>query len=818
MIGVFLFVADGESASLRGQVVDAVTGNPVADVNVSVSGSPAGAATNLDGRFVIEGLDEKKEFELVVSRLNYSTLKIRAIAGEALVKITLHPVEITLGEVTVKSGGNIADKTPGAFTAIGSRAVKESNAVAEPPLLALRTPNATFFNWGGHTLGAMHFRLRGFDSNRLTVSVNGIPMNDPEDHTVYWQDTPDFLSNTHDVQIERGVSSFLTAPSGIGGGMNLFTSDVVATRQSELGLFWGGYNTQRRTFQYRSGLVDEKYNFTGRFSKASSDGFRDHSAVDEWSYFLAATRFGANSVHTLNVYGGQEISDLSYTALEQSVLDTNRIWTPEANRDVGWDGERDEFKQPHYILRSKYRFNPHLEYEGSLFWIEGTGFYEQFRSGRDFAEYGLTPYDFIEDSDGDGILDTTTIDETDLIRRKHVDKTQFGWQPRLNWQLTEETSLTAGLELRNYRSEHTNRVMWARSLSGGIQPQHIYNSWDMTKGYLGISGNLTHRMTDDLTFNGGVEVRTISQKVNQDQMGIFHGYSFKRDWTFVNPRVGGTFSLNERTSIYASLAVSGREPFEAQELNPDNPYDTVKTVDPERMTDFELGVRHRLSSLEIGMNFYALFFTDEIVNTGRWDSNIEELELANAPTSRHLGLEVDAVLKTPFEGLKISGDIAFDHSTFGAFQYHYIDEILPDWSPVEQTENVEGNPIPLTPGYVANLRGEYNRGSISGELSLHSVGRQYLDPLGNDKWSLEPYTLMNATLGYRMEAFGGGVKLSFSALNLLDREYNGYGWTETVWPNSDNNGNPQSPLTGRYRAKFIPAMGRMLTAGVTLEF
>ncbi len=814
LLAVSFLCGAAHAAMLRGQVVDAETGNPIADASITIAGSPSGSATNLDGRFQIDGLIEGEDIRLKVTRLNYVPLTLTAKPGGASVRVELEPIGIALGEVVIRQGRSVTEKTPGAFTAIGSGTVKESNSVVEPPFLAMRVPNATFFNWGGHTLGATHIRIRGFDSNRLTVSVNGIPINDPEDHNVYWQDTPDFLSNTHDVQVERGVSSFLTAPSGIGGGMNLSTSDVVATRQTELGLYWGDYNTRRRTFLYRSGLVDEKYNFTGRFSRASSDGYRDHSAVDEWSYFLAATRYDENSVHTLNVYGGQEVSDLSFTAIAQSVIDTNRTWTPEANHGVGWDGERDDFQQPHYILRSKWRVSPSFEVEEALYWIEGSGYYEQYRGRQNLKDYGLKYLDINDD----GVIDTVHADVTDLIRRKHVDKTQFGWLPKVNWKLSAETEVNAGLELRLYTSDHTNRVMWARNIPVGISPQHAYNTWDMTKDYLGFSGNVSHKMTPQLSVNGGVEIRQINQSIDQGRMGTYQGYRFQRGWVFVNPRAGVNLALNEQSSLYASVAMAGREPFVSQELNADNPKDTVKTIDPEQMTDVELGVRHRVGAIEFGANVYALFFTNEITYTGRWDGTTEELQFVNAPTSRHLGIEFDLVWATPVEGLKVSGDLGLDRSTFGAFKYNYIDEIGANWSPVQSAVNVEGNPIPMTPNFVFNLRGRFDAGGLNAELAVHSVARQYLDPLGDEEWSLDPYSLLNATLGYHFKAYGLGCRLSLNVLNLLDSEYNGFGWTETVWPDSDANGNPLAPLSGRYFPMYIPAMGRMVVGGLRIEF
>jgi iron complex outermembrane receptor protein len=803
---------------LRGQVIDAQTGVPIPSANVKLAGERSSTTTNLDGIFTIDGLHGTIH-TIEITHISYYPLEYEIYLPSPLMKFELQPRSITMQEVIATTGRGERGKTPGALTNIDSRSVERANAVTEPPFLAMKIPNATFFNWDGATLGPTHLRIRGFDSNRLAISVNGVPINDPEDYNVYWQDTPDFLSNTHDIQVESGVSSFAAAPAGIGGGVNLVTSDAVAKRQAELGLHWGTFNTTRRTALYRSGLVDEKYNFTGRVSHSASDGYRDHSAVEEWAYFFAATRYGPHSITTLNVYGGQEVSDLSYTAVEMSVLDTNRTWTPEANRDVGWDGERDDFKQPHNILRSEWRITPDLKLEQALFWIQGTGYYEQFKHDRDMTEYGLSPY-IRHDSTGAA----ETVDETDLIRRKHVDKDQIGWMPKIHWRFDELTDMNFGLELRHYYSDHFGRVMWAREFLGSSVPQARYYSWNMTKDYAGVSGQIQRRLNDRLRVFAGLEVRTISQEIDQQAMGIYNGYKFGNDWSFINPRVGASFAVNSATDIYASLAMAGREPTIDQLLNGDNPFDQpklsrygYKEIEPERMTDFEFGARRRVGNFDTGVNFYLLFFNDEIVNTGRYDPVLGELERTNAPTSRHLGLELDASWKAPVEGLRLTGDLSLDNSTLGEFTYHYVDSIDRNWNYVDETINASGNQIPMTPQYVFNLRANYMRAYFDAELGLHSVSRQFLDPRGDDLWSLEPYSLLNATVGYRLSVGGWNCRASLNILNLLDNEYESFGWTETIDPPTDSNGDYILPATNRYVPKFIPAAGRMIKGGLTFE-
>lgn len=819
-LAVLLILTAGvaSAAPLAGQVLDAATGNPIADANVTVAGGIGGASTDLAGGFRIEGLEEGRSYDLTISHVSYETFDGGATAGGGFYWFHLKPASIRLTEVVVSAGRGVPGKTPGALTNIDHRAVEASNSVLEPPLLASLIPNATAFNWGGLTLGPTHLRIRGFDSNRLSVSVNGVPLNDPEDHNVYWQNTPDFLSNTHDLQVERGVSNFASGPAGVAGGLNVVTSDAVAKRETALGLQWGDYGTERRTFLYRSGLVEHQYNFTGRFSRVKSDGYRDHSAATEWSYFLAATRYDPNVVTNLEVYGGEEVTDLNFEAVEKSILDANRTYNKNANYGKNYDGEKDHFQQPHYVLRNKWRLTPKVEVEEALFWIQGSGYYEQFRVGRKFADYNMTTFSHFDDTNDDGAIDTILVTRTDIIRRKYVDKDQIGWRPRLTWKVSDATEVGAGLELRRYKSDHYGRVVWASALPPGVTPDHEYYRWKGQKDYSGVSGSLHHHLNEQLSLNAGLEVRRVTYSVDQKKNSSFTGYSYDTDWTFVNPRVGASYALNPQTDLYLSLAMAGREPIDEQLLDADNPKDKPKfpeygytEVKPERMSDIEIGGRHRMGDVEVGGNVYVMLFTDEIVATGQYVESLDLLTVTNAPTSQHLGIELDGLWRTPVEGLKLTGDISLDQSTFGDFTYHYVDSIDANWSYIDVPVKAKGNRIPMTPSYVANIRASYEWGRLSLGLNWHAVSKQYLDPREDDRWSLDPYSLLGASIGCKVPLQSLALDLSMNGYNLLDTQFEPFGWTETIDPVGD------PPVSGRYLPKFIPAAGRTIMGGVTLR-
>ena len=836
IVVILQFVLCGLAGALtiEGQVVDIVTQNPVSDATVEVIGytnlAPVSTKTtpgshqfdmtNLAGRFSIDVGDLPGKYTLAISHVSYKSQQVETITDDKLLKVELTPEVWELSEVVVSTGRGTPGRSPGALTNIDRKLVEISYGAQDVPMLTSEVPSATAFSWSGSDVGASEISIRGFSSDRIVATVNGVPVNDPEDHGLYWQDTPDFLSNTYDIQVERGVSSFIAGPAGIGGGMNLVTSDAVSRRELNLTLQTGCFNTQRQTLSYRSGIINKRYNMTGRFSRVTSDGYRDHTSSEMWSYFLAATRFDPNMVTQLQIYGGQEEMDAYWWGVDKNTLEQNRkanysAWYNEYHEEYFWDpvveydGERDFFQQPHFMLHNRWRLTDNLELKQSLFWIKGDGYYEEYKPSRKFAEYNIAPFDVIRDDDDDGDLDTVTVDRTDLIRRKYVDKDQIGWLPRLEWRVTPQTRAELGIERRGYRGDHWGKVIWAQQLPEGTNPQHEWYRWVGDKDYSGSYVNLNHDLTTRIHLNGGVQVRSVTYRVEQEQIGAFNGYKYDLNWLFVNPRIGASMHVDDNTRIYASFAGAGREPVDDQIYDADNPEDIPKVtefgqheIDPEYMWDAELGIRRDFDNIKTGINLYGMFFTNEIVKLG-FSSELDEEVFDNAPTSRHIGIEIEVKWQEPVPGFTLSGNLSLGQATLGDYEIDHVAGVDDNWNPIIETVNLKGNRIALFPDVIANVRATYSLPQLTFSVHARHVGKQFMDNREDDDAALDPYTVLDATLVMHFIQLdtGGGIDLELRGMNLSDEEYEPYGVVDVEY------GTPY----------YVPAAGRRYLAGITVK-
>ena len=817
--------------SISGQLIDSDTGNPVGDATIRYhngAGENSYRTSNMAGIFEFEVSDLVRVYMFEISHVAYQTLTVEILSTNMFHTIKLHPATSILSEVVVSSGRGIVGQSPGAFSNLSSTKLDLLYSSQDPPMVVSEIPGATSYSMSGSDVGAAEIRIRGFGQDRISANVNGVPINDPEDHNIYWQNTPDFLSNTYDIQIERGVSSFTAGPAGIGGGLNLLTSDAGSKREFAISMQSGSYDTQRRTLSFRSGIIDEKYNFTGRFSRVTSDGYRDHTSSDMWSYFLAVTRFDANMITRVQLYGGQQEMDAYWWGLDKDLLAENRranfsaknkdymgeYYGDWGERTIDYDGERDFFEQPHYMIHNQWRISSSVELDQSVFLIQGSGFYEEWKVNRKFAEYNIAPFEALRDENGDGNYEQVTISRSDLIRRKYVEKDQIGWLPTVKAEISSDTDMELGFEIRKFESDHWGKVMWAAALPESIEPQHEWYHWYGDKNYFGGYGNLTHDFNNKLTLNAGLQIRQVEFSVDQRIMGAFvDGYNYNVDWTFVNPRLGLSYQLDPSTSFYFSFAGAGREPMDDQILDPDNPKDKPKLsqfgleeVNAEQMWDIEIGTRHNhqgsYGDLSMGINAYGMFFTDEIIQIG-FSSEHDTEVFDNVPSSTHIGLELDGKWQNGLPGLTLSGNISYGRAIIGDYQVDYAVGVDEYWDPIYETVNVKGNRMALFPDLIANLRATYIIGNGTISFNIQHVGKQYMDNREDENAVLNAYTVLDGTLIFQINSSTyGGLDLEIRGMNIIDTEYEPFGIVDVEY------GTPY----------YVPAAGRRYLAGFKLKF
>jgi len=103
------FILAAQNRTISGYIINAETEDPVAGVNVFVSGSVRCANSGPDGYFELSGLSENIR-EVIFSHVSFQTL-IYPLSGKSFdmeLTVMLKPVTLQLGKVAMKE---IIDKT-----------------------------------------------------------------------------------------------------------------------------------------------------------------------------------------------------------------------------------------------------------------------------------------------------------------------------------------------------------------------------------------------------------------------------------------------------------------------------------------------------------------------------------------------------------------------------------------------------------------------------------------------------------------------------------------------------------------------------------
>ena len=713
--------------------------------------------------------------------------------------------------------------TPVTFENIEREEVDERYWMQDLPMFLKGNTSINAYSESGSSVGYSYLTIRGFDQRRISILINGIPQNDPEDHQVYWVDISDITSSVEDIQIQRGIGTALYGASSIGGVVNVKTIDFFKRKFFNLSGGYGSYESKRLSMEYSSGSLEGGLGFYGKLSKIKTEGYRDLSWSDHWSYFLSAGKiFGKDAVLKINAYGSPIRNHLAYLGADRASIDGKITGNKLTDRKVNYltyPDETDNYFQPHFEL--VFNFQPSKDlYIGNTFsYINGNGFFNTFfpvSYGYDLPYFNLSPF-FVNDSsvynssyykrNEDGTLYFEkgrgyVIERSDIVSRLTVNNNTYGWFPQVILKHNgDRGSFAAGGELRLHMSEHFGEVKFGDALPQGTQPEHMYYFYNGHKITASIYANENYQLTDKL--NGLIGLQYVYHKYSVDN-DRFRPYSFDVPYSFFTPRIGLNYNFDKSYSAYLNIAYAQREPRLKDIYDGENPYakpnfrvvDAANNVyeDPlvkqEQMIDYELGFRMATKALNTEMNFYYMDFRNEIVNNGTLD-NVGQPISGNAGKSVHTGVEISFNLK-PFtsrtlKDLSLSGNLNLSDNYFK----EYVEVLGADSSgSIIYGNDYSGNKILLTPGTIGNLSLNYNNNKgLYAYVTLQYVGKQYLDNSEDERKNagvrnssgyiskvIDPYTVMNAGIGIDLVSLlpKGTLKkceLSFKANNLFDALY-----------------------------------------------
>ncbi len=768
-------------AELKGQAVDN-TGKPVEGVNVLTDISSLSAVTDKDGYFTLT-YSGTAPTHITFTHISYQPVMLSLKGRKGAINVTLQPAILPGQNIKVTAERAVSGVSPITYSDFTNADIKRDYTISEFPLLLESTPNLYSYADAGGGLGYSYMRIRGFDDKRISVYINGVPLNDPEDQATYFVDIPDFAADVNDIQVQRGVGNSLYGEASFGGLVNIASSGLERPRRITVTSGWGGFyagpsfvaQMRKNSVEFSSGLLDGRWSLAGRYSNQYSGGYRENSWYNGWAYYLSLSRLDPKMTTTLNLYGGPMKMHLAYYGIDRATQAVNR----RANY-LTYPDETDNFNQPHFELHNTYRVNDRLTLRNTLFYITGKGYYEQYKTDQTYNEYNIFP---------GSTLDSITQGNIDV--QKWVSKSQFGWSPRMDWD-HDRGNFSLGGQFYYFHSDHWGQVNWAQGLTSNIRPEHRYYEY-FGKKYLASSYlNEYYSLTDHIRLMGNLQLKYLTYNFNENRIGLLPGYNYKLHWLFLSPRAGITYKFSDKANVYFSTSVSSREPedvtiFDAEEVGtkpalhinsftviPPNDTSFVfgdPIIKPERVYDFELGSNFRGKKYNAGINLFWMEFRHEIIPEGGLDQNGQPI-VGNADRSVHSGIELNGSYLFG-KYLTVNANAAFNHNILKKY-FVYSD----NGQGGIDTLNYSGNPVAGFPDMLGNLIFDYNAEPVRLTYRLRGIGRQYVENGNMRNLSIDPFLVSSLTASVILGHVNGSGRLTLSAdvNNLFNKKYEASGY------------------------------------------
>lgn len=661
----------------------------------------------------------------------------------------LSPVEVK----AIRAG----ELAPFTKTNLSKKQLEKNNLGQDIPFLLNQTPSVVVNSDAGTGIGYTGLRIRGTDATRINFTLNGIPYNDAESQGAFLVNLPDFSSSVNSIQIQRGVGTSSNGTGAFGATVSLSTNEVNRQSYAELNNSFGSFNTWKNTIKAGTGLIGNHFTLDTRLSRIRSDGYIDRASSDLQAFYLSGAWLAEKSSLRFNVFSGKEKTYQAWNGVPADLLKTDRTYNSGGTEkeDAPYDNETDNYRQTHYQLFFNQVLNKHWNLNTGLFLTRGLGYYENYKAGESFSDYGLPDF----------IVRDTTITETDLIRQKWLDNYFYGQILSLQYR-KDRHDLTIGGGWTVYDGVHYGDIIWA---SYGIPNGHRYYDLDALKSDVNVYAKWQYQLSSSWHLFTDLQYRNVHHRMDgfSDNPSLF----IDRRFDFFNPKAGIMYSSNGWQS-YFSYAMANKEPnrddFEAGMDNQPG---------KETLHDFEAGIERKTDRFNAGLNLYFMHYKDQLVLTGMIN-DVGAYTRVNVPKSYRAGIELQGgyVFNRWFSA---SGNISFSRNKIKSFE-EFLDEYDANWEWIGQKIiRHEKTDIAFSPSIVGSMAlNFFPVENLEISLPAKYVGAQYLDNTQQAQRRLDGFYTQDARLIYTIKnKIFREWNIIGQVYNVFDKKYEPNGYT-----------------------------------------
>jgi iron complex outermembrane recepter protein len=726
--------------------------------------------TDSEGTFAIS-LRQKGNYNVKVTTVAFKVYEQVVTISQKETNLTVFlegaPVFLTPVEVVAIRA---ADRMPFTKTNLNKQSIEKMNTGVDLPFIINQTPSVVVNSDAGNGIGYTGIRIRGTDATRINMTLNGIPYNDAESQGLFFVNLPDFASSVNSIQIQRGVGTSSNGAGAFGATLNLSTNEFNEKAYAEVNNGFGSFNSWRHTVKAGTGLLNNHFTIDARLSFINSDGFIDRAATDLRSFYISAAYLNKKSSLRFNVFSGKEVTFQAWNGIPEAKLkgdaaalqnhywnnvgvlyktreDSINLFNPNNNRTYNtfqYNNQTDNYQQDHYQLFFNHELNKAWNLNTAFFLTRGRGFYEEYRTDVDLADYGLAAA------------------QSDIVRQLWLDNWFYGTTYSLQYKKNKD-QFTAGGAYTRYKGLHYGKVIWSEVF---VPKDYRWYDLDAFKNDFSVYAKYQRRLAQRWELFTDVQYRAVSYTLN----GFRNNPALRidNDFNFLNPKLGISYADGKGWLGFASLSVGNKEP------NRDD-FEAGAAQQPvhERLLDWELNIEQRKANYNWSITGYYMRYKNQLVLTGKIN-DVGAYARINIPESYRAGVELQGAVK-PLSWFNAAANLTLSSNRVLNFT-----EFSDDYDNGGQIETFyKSAPLSFSPAVVGGATLNFIPVKNS-ELSLLSkyVSRQYLDNTGNNARSIDAFFVSDLRVAYTLKTkLAKEIVLSFQLNNVLNAMYEANGYT-----------------------------------------
>ncbi|MBU2466134.1 MAG: TonB-dependent receptor, partial [Bacteroidetes bacterium] len=723
---------------LSGIVKDAQTGETLIGANISYAAGQ-GTVTDIEGYYELELA--YGEYSLTISYVGFEPIEKRITINKPKTTLNFKLDYITLTVVEVVGDMAKARETPVAFSTITPKTLQEELASQDIPLILNSTPGVYATAQGGGD-GDSRINIRGFNQRNVAVMLDGIPVNDMENGWVYWSNWFGLDVVMQSTQVQRGLGASKLAIPSVGGTINLQTKGIGAKKSLKIKQEVGDNGFLRTSLGYTSGRIKGGWGITAAGSYKRGNGWVDMTWTEGWFYFLRIDKdlgkhrlslkaMGAPQQHGQRSYK-KSIAEFDTTYAKEQGIDPaeflakpldlgikfNPNWGYLDRYTLDSQGERistgveklsekeNYYHKPMFSLSDFWNVNNRLYISNIAYLSIGNGGGTGLQNSTSITSDGQIDFQTSYDANYNGTFNPDKISQG-ILRSAINNHFWYGLLSTFNYELSENFTLSGGIDLRSYKGEHYREIY---DLLGGnyylTRPSETNANVDPDKqnkvgdriGYNndglvrwgGLFGQLEYKKEKisafiNLTtsYSGykridyykpkALELADTTLRIGYNTVIEYQGQTYDRnskglkylesDWEWIlggTIKGGANYNINDNMNTFVNLGYLSKAPRFNNVFDYDNKL--FRDIENEIVKAIEVGYSFYTSRMTLNLNGYYTIWENKpadypasiMIDDESYSVNI------NGMDALHKGIEVEFAYKIHrnlmYEGLLSVGD------------------------------------------------------------------------------------------------------------------------------------------------------------------